>query len=25
VVASAKELPFAKESFDAVIHTDVLC
>jgi len=24
-VASAKELPFAPESFDAVIHTDVLC
>lgn len=25
VVASAKELPFADRSFDAVIHTDVLC
>ena len=25
VVASAKELPFAPESFDAIIHTDVLC
>ena len=25
VIASAKTLPFASESFDAVIHTDVLC
>jgi len=25
VVASAKALPFATDSFDAVIHTDVLC
>jgi SAM-dependent methyltransferase len=25
VVASAKALPFARESFDAIIHTDVLC
>jgi SAM-dependent methyltransferase len=25
VVASAKALPFAPESFDAIIHTDVLC
>lgn len=25
VVASAKQLPFAPESFDAIIHTDVLC
>ena len=25
VVGSAKSLPFASESFDAVIHTDVLC
>jgi ubiquinone/menaquinone biosynthesis C-methylase UbiE len=25
VVASARRLPFAHESFDAVVHTDVLC
>ena len=25
VVASARDLPFASRSFDAVIHTDVLC
>lgn len=25
VVASAKDLPFTSRSFDAVIHTDVLC
>jgi protein-L-isoaspartate O-methyltransferase len=25
VVASARRLPFAAESFDAIVHTDVLC
>jgi SAM-dependent methyltransferase len=25
VVASARRLPFVNESFDAVVHTDVLC
>ena len=25
VVASARHLPFAAESFDAIVHTDVLC
>lgn len=25
VVASAKALPFAAQSFDAIVHTDVLC
>jgi len=25
VAASARRLPFAKESFDAIVHTDVLC
>lgn len=25
VIASAKELPFVPETFDAIIHTDVLC
>jgi cyclopropane fatty-acyl-phospholipid synthase-like methyltransferase len=25
VVASARRLPFAAETFDAIVHTDVLC
>lgn len=25
VVASARRLPFADETFDAIVHTDVLC
>lgn len=25
VVASARRLPFVRESFDAIVHTDVLC
>jgi ubiquinone/menaquinone biosynthesis C-methylase UbiE len=25
VNASARDLPFAAETFDAVVHTDVLC
>ena|SRR2546427_9601578 len=25
VVASARRLPFERESFDAIVHTDVLC
>jgi len=25
VNASARDLPFARETFDAVVHTDVLC
>ncbi|MGH2787825.1 MAG: SAM-dependent methyltransferase [Actinomycetota bacterium] len=25
VVASARDLPFGEESFDAIVHTDVLC
>jgi ubiquinone/menaquinone biosynthesis C-methylase UbiE len=25
VVASARHLPFRPESFDAIVHTDVLC
>jgi cyclopropane fatty-acyl-phospholipid synthase-like methyltransferase len=25
VLASARQLPFGAESFDAIVHTDVLC
>jgi len=25
VVASARRLPFRYETFDAIVHTDVLC
>jgi ubiquinone/menaquinone biosynthesis C-methylase UbiE len=25
VVASARDLPFTESSFDAIVHTDVLC